>query len=91
MNEILKDKIELTVSMYFRNHQKGISQLLQNTFDDALEKENLTSDDMLSVRQFENILATMQGKQAEIIISAISCIVADIITQDNEELEEQDF
>lgn len=91
MDEILKDKLELAISFYFRNHQEGISQVLQNTFDGMLEQENLTYDDTLSVRQFENILATMQAKQASIIISAISSIVADVLTQSDEDLEEEDF
>lgn len=85
MNEILKDKLELSISMYFRNHQKGISQVLQNTFDGMLEQENLTYDDTLNVKQFENILATMQAKQASIMISAISNIVADVLTQNDED------
>lgn len=90
MDEILKDKLEIAISMYFRNHQKGISQVLQNTFDGMLEQENLTYDDTLNVRQFENILATMQAKQSSIIISAISEIVADVITQSDKNFDDEE-
>ncbi len=90
MNDILKDKLELEISLYFRSHQKGISQLLQNTFDDMLKQENLTYDDTLNVRQFENILATMQAKQSSIIISAISEIVSNVITQSDENIDDED-
>lgn len=91
MDEILKDKLEIAISMYFRNHQKGISQVLQNTFDGMLEQENLTYDDTLNVRQFENILATMQAKQSSIIISAVSSIVADVLSENGEDLDEEGF